>query len=93
MHQLFSHTGVQSSNAVPPCRISELAGLQFPSNNKLLGKSFQKALRAFWDEARKGFGVHWCVYTNGHRSPCGLRDARKGIGVQQVLVLNTAKHD
>ena len=31
----------------------------------------------------------WRVYTNGHRSPGGLRDVRKGIGVRQVLVLNT----
>ena len=56
---------------------------------KLLGTSFQMALRAFWGEARRVFGVHWCVYTNGHRNPGGLRDARKGIGVLQVLVLNT----
>ena len=40
---------------------------------------FQKALRAFWDEARKAFSVHWCAYTIGHLSPCGLRDARNGI--------------
>ena len=31
------------------------------------------------------------LYTNGHRSLCGLRDARKCFGVRQVLVLNTAK--
>ena len=61
-----------------------------PSNNELLGTSFQNALRALWDEARKGFEVHWWVYTNGHRSPYGLRDARKGIDVRQVSVLNTA---
>ena len=53
----------------------------FPPGYQLLGTSFQKARRAFWGEARPGFGVHWCVYTNGHRSPFGLRDARKGIGV------------
>ena len=52
---------------------------------KLLGTAFQKALRAFWDEARRGFGVHWSIYTNGHRSPCGLCDARKGIGVQECF--------
>ena len=61
-----------------------------PSNNKLLGTSLQKALRDFWGKSRKGFGVHWCVCTNGHRSPCGLRDARKGIGARQVVVLNAA---
>ena len=38
---------------------------------------------------RKGFGLHWCVYSNGYRSPCRLRDARKDIGVQQVLALNS----
>ena len=54
----------------------------YPPGNQLLGTSFQEARRAFWGEARPGFGVHWCVYTNGHRSPGGLRDARKGIGVQ-----------
>ena len=54
----------------------------YPPGNKLLGRSFQKARRAFWGEARKGFDVHWCVCTNGHRSPCGFRDARKGICVQ-----------
>ena len=53
-----------------------------PANNQLLGTSFQKARSAFWGEARPGFGVHWYVYTNGHRSRCGLRDVRKGIGVQ-----------
>ena len=53
-----------------------------PANIQLLGRSFQKALRAFWGEARPGFGVHWCIYTNGHRSPGGLRDARKGIDIQ-----------
>ena len=52
------------------------------SDIKLLGTSFQKALRAFWGDARPVFGVHWCIYTNGHRNPGGLRDARKGIGVQ-----------
>ena len=31
-------------------------------HGKLLGTSFQKALRAFRDEARKGFGVHQCIY-------------------------------
>ena len=31
----------------------------FPSNNKLLGISFQKALWAFWKEKpAKGFGVY-----------------------------------
>ena len=44
---------------------------------------------AFWNEARKGFDVHKCIYTNGHWSPCGLRDASKGIGVRQVSVLKT----
>ena len=33
-----------------------------PANIQLLGTSFQKARRAFWGEARPGFGVHWCVY-------------------------------
>ena len=33
-----------------------------PANIPLLGTSFQKARRAFWGEARPGFGVHWCVY-------------------------------
>ena len=33
-----------------------------PPGNQLLGTSFQKARRAFWGEARPGFGVHWCVY-------------------------------
>ena len=62
-----------------------------PANIPLLGTSFQKARRAFWVEARPGFGVHWCVYTNGHPSPRGLRDARKGVGVQHLLVLNTTE--
>ena len=57
-----------------------------PPGNQLLGRSFQKARRAFWGETRKGFSVHYCIYTNGHRSPGGLRDARKGIGVQWCLV-------
>ena len=48
----------------------------------LIRKSFQNAIRAFWDEARKGFGVHWCLYTNGRRSPYGLRDAHGDIDVQ-----------
>ena len=62
----------------------------YPSDNKLLGKSFQKPARGPAEsEARKGAGVHWCIYTNGHLSPCGFRDSRKGIGVRQVLVLNT----
>ena len=44
-------------------------------------------IRAFWIEARMGCGVDWCaiLYTNGNRSPCGLRDARKGIGIQSCL--------
>ena len=53
-----------------------------PSGNELLGISFQKARMAFWGEVQPGFGVHWCVYTNEHRSPGGLRDARKGIDIQ-----------
>ena len=64
---------------------------QTPSDDKSAGTSFQKALRAIWGEARPGFGVHWCFYTNGHRSPSGLRDARKGIGVRQVSVLKTSQ--
>ena len=67
----------------------EIGNPLLPAKNQLLGTSFQKARRAFWGETRPGFGVHWRVHTNGHRSPCGLRDARKGIGVQQVLVINT----
>ena len=35
---------------------------KIPADNQLLGTSFQKARRAFWGEARPGFGVHWCVY-------------------------------
>ena len=36
------------------------------SDIKLLGTSFQKPARtAFWDEARKGFGIHCCVHTIG----------------------------
>ena len=66
--------------------------------NQLLGTSFQKALRAFWGEARPGFSVHWYVYTNVHRGPCGLRQVGrwalcwhhpKGpIGAFQKNVLN-----
>ena len=63
-------------------RLTGLAAVHLASDNQLLGTSFQKPRRAFCGETRPGFGVHWCVYTNGHRSPCGLRDARKGIGVQ-----------
>ena len=72
------------------CLTVEVTWWHILSDNKLLATSVQKDLRALWDEARKGFGVHWCVYTNGHRSPFGLRDARKGIGVTWVLVLDSA---
>ena len=74
----------------PPCcwcaltvqRLTGLADVHLASDNQQLGTSFQKVRRAFWGEARQGFGVHWCVYTNGHRSPRGLRDARKGVDIQ-----------
>ena len=49
---------------------------------KLLGTSFQKAPRAFWVEARKGFGVHWCTRTIECRCSCGHHDAREGICIQ-----------
>ena len=34
----------------------------YPSDNYLLGTTFRMTRRAFWGEARPGFGVHWCVY-------------------------------
>ena len=37
-----------------------------------MGTSFQKALRAFWVEACKGFGVHLYIYTIECRCPCGI---------------------
>ena len=39
------------------------------NQKRIFGDSRQKAHRAFWGEACQGFSVHWCVYTNGHRSP------------------------
>ena len=39
-----------------------------PANIQLLGTSFQKARRAFWGEARPGFGVHGCVYKNKNKN-------------------------
>ena len=38
--------------------ITHAAIYNYPSGNKLLGTSIQKALRAFWVEARPGFSVH-----------------------------------
>ena len=73
--------------AVPPMCFHQSVTLtaqfptQVPSKNELLGASFQNALRAFWDEARTGFGVHWYAYTDGNRNPRGLCDALKCIGV------------
>ena len=39
-------------------RLTGLADVHLASDNQLLGTSFQKARRAFWGEARPGFGVH-----------------------------------
>ena len=38
------------------CRVGSLSSVDLA--RKLLGTGFQKALRAFWGEARPGFGVH-----------------------------------
>ena len=49
------------------------------------GTIFQKALRAaFWGEARKGFGVHWCIYNNERRCPCGHRSKRPVWAFRQI---------
>ena len=71
----------------PACSSQHVTG--YTGDNMFLGTSFEKARWAFWVKDRKGFGLYWCVYTIGHRCPLGLRDARKGIGVRQVLVLDT----
>ena len=43
---------------------------------KLLGTSFEKALRNLWAEARRNFGVYQCIGTIEFRCSCGHRFAR-----------------
>ena len=43
-------------------RLTGLTAVHLASDDQLLGTSFQKARRAFWGEARPGFGSSVYVY-------------------------------
>ena len=62
---------------------------EFPANNKLLGKSFHKALRALRGKARKGFGVHWCTILLDTDALAGItKPARASMSVSIDTLMN-----
>ena len=54
---IFTIAGNKGNTKYRKCQ-KALSAQQTFWPGKLLGRSFQNALRAFWGEARKGFGVH-----------------------------------
>ena len=58
-------------------------------SGKLLGNKAYGPIGAKPARASTFISVYKTVYTIGHRSHGGLRDARKGVGVRQVSVLKT----
>ena len=66
--------------------------MHFPAyiywQGNLLGTSFQRDLRAFWNNSCNSIGVHWCIYTIEQRCFCGHRSKMPARAFWQLFSKN-----